>query len=126
MSQQKKAAQAEVVEMEVFDPTTLVVVQRGRPKININKSGSIRFNLVMIRELGLKPGNQVSFSKDNNGNWYLFLSKTGFTLRESKDALTFNSTALAVQIGSFGSFLIAGLPTVVGKTKYWGILIPND
>lgn len=126
MSQVKAGAEkAQEIQMKVYDPSTMDATPRSSPKINVGKTGSFRLNQAMIRLLNLKAGDEVSFSKDQQANWYVFKNKGGFALRESKDALTFNSSALVSEIGVNGSFLIAGRSTKIGKVEYWGILIPE-
>lgn len=126
MSQAKQGAdKVQEPLMKVYSPTTMDAKPRSSAKINIGKTGSFRLNQAMVSLLSLKSGDEVSFSRDQYANWYIFKDKGGFALRESKDALTFNSSALVSEIGVNGSFLIAGRSTKIGKVEYWGILIPE-
>lgn len=115
------------MEMTVFNKNSVKSIPKAAPKISVSKNGVFRIGIAATELMGLKSGASVSLAKDADGNWYIFKDAEGFPLREdSGGALTFNSIGMTNELGTIGRYLIAGTPTVVGKVKYWGILIPVD
>jgi hypothetical protein len=122
----------------VLDSNSVPQKQGGSglvPRITFTKLGSLSINNCAAKLIGLKAGHKVCLAQDeeNPNEWYLFESNNGFALRQKNKAgsLTIQHTTLINEfLGSFGfslsetrTFLLAGQPTIIEKTKYWGILV---
>ncbi len=107
--------------------------------ISFSKAGTITFNPLSCERIGLVAGSKISIAQDEDApeNWYVFVDEeNGFELRckdpQKDKACTFNHKALCTTIieacglptDETHRFLIGGEPTPLGKTNYWGILIP--
>lgn len=107
--------------------------------ISFSKAGTITFNQPACERIGLSAGTKISIAQDEEeaANWYVFIDEAnGFELRcknpQKDKACTFNHKALCTTIieacglstDETHRFLIGGEPTPLGKTQYWGILIP--
>lgn len=110
------------------------------PRITFATKGCIRLNPSAVKLMGLKHGDKITMSQDEEAteNFYLFKDQEhGFEVRTASDkkSLIFNHSSL---VGAFleavgrdssitQRFLLAGTPTVMAgdkaKTQYWGILI---
>lgn len=109
----------------------------GKPCIGISlKSGLLRINKQACELLQLKDGDQVLFHQDEEEpeNWYIEkVKKDGFALRSKSNVtpgLLFNNTKLVTEIfssvafeGKGGKVLVANQPTMLDKTKLYGLLM---
>lgn len=107
------------------------------PKVSFTKTGLITFNKKAVELLGIKEGDNVSLCQDEEepNNWFVAKEKEGFSVRDVSGnkvgTLSFNHKELVNtflncfghQVGITHSFLLAGQPTTIEKTKYWGILV---
>lgn len=107
-------------------------------RVSFSKNGIIHFNGFAVDVMGLKNGDKITMSQDEEvpENFYFFKDPNhGFELRTSYDkkGLLFNHAALTKTFiealgrepGQSYNFLMAGKPTSIkgDKTVYWGILI---
>jgi hypothetical protein len=109
------------------------------PRVSFTKAGIIQFNKQACELIGLKAGDKVTLSQDDDApqNWYFFKDKQhGFELRAAyKDAgCIFNHKELVLAfLGSWGKdpkishkIKVAGQPTLIkgdtAKTQYWGLI----
>ncbi len=104
-------------------------------KVIFSKNGGISLNRAAISKMKLKDGDRLTLSNDEDDpeNWYLHNDpENGFKFRlNSSGQFIVHHTNLVKEFKKLAGlddnktyrFLIAGIPTVVAKTKYWGILI---
>jgi hypothetical protein len=103
------------------------------PTMTIGKSGRIGFNKPAIHLLGLAEGIGISFFEDEDdaGVWYVGIDKEGIKVRRSfdKKSLLIQSQAIVTDLCSSmrfadkrGQCIIAGVPTVVDKRCYFGLI----
>lgn len=114
------------MQLTIYNPKTTNKVAKRSPKINIQKGGALNISKSAVEMMKIKDSDRVSLAKDSEGNWYLYKDAEGFEVRGDEGRMIFNSSAISREIGRFGSFLIGGTPTKIGKVEYWGILIPNE
>lgn len=133
------------MKLKYFSQQTLPKVMGGgnrAARVSFAKSGTITFNEPATQLMGLKVGDKVSLSQDEEDpvNWYFFKDKEhGFEVRSAYDkkGCMFNHskmvsafiTAVELEEGITHSLLIAGKPTTIkgdkAQTQYWGILVKS-
>lgn len=108
------------------------------PKVSFTKVGTITFNKAACDLIGIKPNEKVSLAQDTKSakDWYVYLdSKHGYAARLASDkkGCIIQHTGLVRKFKECFSLgdktdvlVIAGLPTVVEKVKYWCILINKE
>lgn len=130
------------MKLNYFTSQTLPKQMGGKklPKIAFGKAGTISFNAPACALVGIKPGDKISLSQDEEvpENWYLFKDKDhGFEVRAGYDGkgCVFNHRkmveafleAVGKPVDKTLSLLIAGKPTTIkgdkANTQYWGILV---
>jgi hypothetical protein len=107
-----------------------------KPKVSFGKAGTINFNSNACKLMELEPGVKISLAQDENTpeNWYFFIDEVnGFELREGYDKkscllnhanlIKVFSEAFDLDTDETNSFAITTTPTVLGETKYWGVLV---
>jgi hypothetical protein len=130
------------MKLTYFTDQTLPKQMGGKSiaKISFGKSGTISVNAPACELMGIKAGEKISLSRDEDApeNWYLFKDKNhGFEVRGGYDekGCVFNHRKLVETfLEAVGKptnetigFLIAGQPTTLkgdkSGTQYWGILV---
>lgn len=128
------------MKLKTFNEETLPKMHGGAksttPRVSFNKTGTIGFNGPAMELMELAPGDKISIAQDeeDTANWYLFKDSKGFALRGKGDdgkGLTFNHTTLVKKFTEANDCdenitikcIVAGKPTIVGKVKYWGLLV---
>lgn len=108
---------------------------RGTPAVRFGKMCAISLNGSATEIMELKEGDRLSMAQDEDdpANWFLFKDVNGFEVRlhTDKKTMQFNHRKLSDAIKEcFGldkdgshRFLIGGQPTIMGKVKYFGLLI---
>lgn len=127
------------MKLQVFNQDSLPSKRRGRPTVHFNtKSGVINFSSAVVQLMDLKEGDRIEVclheEEDTRGkktaNWYIRTtqSEAGYPLRELKQGLGFNSTALSQKIlfslefNLSASFRISTEPIIEDGIKYWYII----
>lgn len=130
------------MKLTYFTEQTLPKQMGGKKlaKVAFGKSGTISFNAPACELMGLKAGDKISLSRDEEvpENWYLFKDKeNGFEVRGGYDGkgCVFNHRkmvetfmeAVGKPTNETIGLLIAGQPTILkgdkSGTQYWGILV---
>lgn len=125
----------------LLDQTTFPQKQPSRfdstPRISFSKYGKVIFNPAAIQLMGLSAGSKISIAQDedNPADWYCFIDEeNGFVIKEkttkSNNVVFFSHRrlidtfldSLSLNTSITHSFIIAGKPTTLGKTKYYCIL----
>lgn len=131
------------MKLRYFSQQTLPKLMGGGnklPKVAFSKAGTIAFNAAACQLMGIKAGDKLTLTQDEDepDNWYFFKDPNhGFEVRTGYDkkGCLFNHS---VMVKSFiaqveldeqvtHSMLIAGKPTIIkgdkSQTQYWGILV---
>lgn len=125
-----------------FSEQTLPKQMGGKKtcKVAFGKAGTIHFNGPACELIGIKPGDKITLSQDEEEpeNWYVFKDADhGFEVRAGYDGkgCLFNHSKLVIAfleaigkpVNKTVGFLIAGKPTTIkgdkSATQYWGILV---
>lgn len=125
------------MKLKFFTPDNLPVSTKGKPAIYINaKVGMLHISSIAADKIGLKEGDFIELSQDEESlsDWYLSKSKSGFALRNKKkgsseQGLIFNNVALAKMIfesveynSNSGRCLFGAEPVKVKSVEFWPII----
>ncbi len=125
------------MKLKFFNPENLPISTKGKPAVYINaKAGMFHISAIAAEKMGLKEGDSVELSQDeeNTSDWYLSKSKKGFALRNkmkgsAEQGLIFNNVTLAKMIfesveydQKSGRCLFGAEPVTVKSVDYWPII----
>lgn len=128
------------MKLKSYNPETLPVSSKGKPAMYLNsKAGMLHISAAAAEKLGLKEGDFIELSQDEDEpqDWYLSKTKKGFGLRNKKkgsaeQGLIFNNTALTKLIfesvgyqEQTGRVLFGAEPVTVNKVDYWPVITSN-
>lgn len=106
------------------------------PSVTFSKGGLIKINKQAAMMMGIADGTRVAFAQDQEdpANWYIYQDKEGFECRlaYNKKDLLFNHKTFCVSLKeALGldekvshRFKIAGQPTEIKGTQFWGMIQP--
>ncbi len=125
------------MKLKSYNPETLPVSSKGKPAMYLNsKAGILHISAAAAEKLGLKEGDFIELSQDEDEpqDWYLSKTKKGFGLRNKKkgsaeQGLIFSNKALTKLIfesveydQKSGRCLFGAEPVTLKNVDYWPII----